>query len=40
MVMEETGQAKVENLDNSAAVEQDVARLNITVDQACLVKVL
>ncbi len=40
MVVEESRQAQVKNLDNSATLQQDVARLNVAMDQARLVKML
>ena len=38
--MEEPGQAHVEDLDHAGAVDEDVARLDVAVDQPGLVGVL
>ena len=40
VVVEEPGQAEVEDLHAAVAVEQDVARLDVAVDQPGLVGVL
>ena len=40
VVVEEAGQAHVEDLHDAGAVEEDVARLDVAVDEADLVGVL